>query len=145
MAITDQTPFAIGSDGKIRGVIDGRTYTGPVMTGSAADAAYHQILGAMLEADAIGDFYAGGVRSMIARVKLLRAPGMRELVRQTVREFVCGDVYLGKDADFDAVFAGRGWEPVAVALEAWQAQDFFLLPGMTPGKVRLQEEKRAAG
>lgn len=143
MPATDQTPFAIGTDGQIRGVIDGRSYVGAVMTGSAADDAYHQILGAMLEADAIGDFYTGGLRAMIGRSKLLRVPGLRDLVRATVKAFTCEGVRLDDPKAFDAAFAGRGWEPTAVALEAWQAQDFFLLPGMTPGKVAAQEQKRA--
>jgi hypothetical protein len=142
MSATDQTPFAIGSDGQIRGVIDGRSYVGAVMTGSASDDAYHQILAAMLEADAISDFYTGGARAMIGRAKLLRVPGMRDLVRATVRAFTCEGVRLDAQAAYDATFAGRGWEPTAVALEAWQAQDFFLLPGMTPGKVAAQEQKR---
>lgn len=142
-----QSPFAIGADGQIRGVLDGRTYVGPVMTGSEADEAYHQLLGAMLEADAVADIYGGnGGRMMIGRAKLLRVAGMRDLVARTVRPYTCEGVRL--DSSFNAVFAGRPWEPTALALEIWQAQDFFLLPGMTPGRTaeaaRKQSEAKAA-
>lgn len=120
-------------DGFVHGVLDGRTYAGPVMLGSAGDAAYHRLLVALQETGALaGMFSSSGVDVLLARAKLFNAPDARALVRETLRGYAVNGISL--DQAFDTVYAGRPWEPTAAALEIWMAQGFFTLPGAIPGK-----------
>ena len=136
-------PFIVRG-GFIHGVLDGRAYVGPVAKGSAGDAAYHRLLGALQETGALAGMISGdGLQILTARAKLFLSADARALVRETLRGYTVDGISL--DVAFDEAFAGRPWEPTAAALEIWMAQGFFTLPGAIPGKRDAPKPASPAG
>lgn len=131
-------------NGFVRGALEGRAYVGPVAKGSAGDAMYHRVLGALVSTGTLQAMFSGdGAAHMLARAKLFGSADGHALVKETLRGYSVDGIAL--DTSWDDAFAGRPWEPVAATLLIWEAQGFLLLPGVTPSaQAAALERKRGA-
>lgn len=137
--------FAIGSDGRIRGVLNGRQYVGPQMAGGAADDAYHVLQEALDDVGYTAAAMLGDAKgAFLCRARIFRRPAIRAAIRAMLGEFSVGGVLLAKTTDWDDVYRGRPEEPTTAAVLIWEVQGFFRLPGTMREPEKPAAEKPAA-